>query len=1620
MKNMKRWLSMLLIVVMIFSMVGPYIQVDAEEATKTVIDVNVSTTDKILEGSQVTGKYWDGITEQEVPYLYYDISGLNYQFEIIYNDETSEILSRDELYNKFGDFGSIETDQTNDSWEVGWNNASFWFLEQFYDFQVEVIENPILSITGEATSSINVDNYDSWCDGTDDNGEDVYYKYYDPEKSAPLFMVTYTDGSSEELTKAQLEEKYEYKYIAGYSTTQGIGNEWSIGGNNEVTFTFLGHACTFNVELVEGPIRNLTVMTADTVMEIDAQQSWYWDEAQGADVSYTYYNLDNLNYSILVDYTNGDSKTFNRYELESEFDELAYIDADWTGDPWEVGMMNTARFHFMGKTYNFNVKLIQRPIKSISVSVTGNFKEGKTTSKGYFDENMNWVSYEHYDINTLNPKITVEYTDGSPSETLSVNALQNKYNYRYSAEFVTGQTKDNAWGPGTHTVTFNFMGLSCQFDVVVEADPIKSLSVRTEDTFIEGALDHQGVYYVNDLELKIEVEYTTGEKKTFTGPEFENEFLEAYKLTTNQSTEPWKVGMNEVTFNFRGKSCTFEVEVVETPIKSLNVTTTEKLTYQDQSQKQEWNDEKGEYEKYTYYNLGVLKLTVEVEYKDGTKEILKDYELVEKFNAIGNMSSNQSAANVWGEGMHKATWTFLNVSDEFDVEVVGNQVEKIEFGEKKTLYKDVNATTSNIKLTVPELIVYYKDGRVYKSNYSGSGFVFGEFPKLNLEWEMEGTLDIGTYTVGVDFLGHTASYQFDVDELCDIEIYAAEPLVENFSGTQHEDWFEYDIFKASPIVRVYNEDGTYEDYKDEFELGSKFGYSDNIEINQSAEEPLDVGEHTQTISYFGKDATIHFKIIEKSYEIKDIQAIYHGVNYYGYNDYARPDQLEYIITYEDDTIENLFADEKLMGSYIFDLHNITQVDHPDRGSWDVGTHYYDIELLGFEMRVPVEVVENPVEDISARATKDIVVDWYKTGDEIVITDIDPRHALPEITVTYLDGSKETYSHYGLSEAFGGEKQIWVLEPISIGSYPGTGMAQLEFNNRFCWLYFNVVENPVESISAQTTTPLRQGSNYNLSKDAGLTITVNYKDGTTFTGTYEELYSEFFLYPEIIMPEGCQIGENTAVINYLGVTCEVTFDIAEDENPIIDIEVKANDLYYDSRKQGSKYCYDHLIEITLHYKDGTIRKGTMEEWKKEFGSSWIYNKDDQDLNPWTIGQHSIEVFCGNFKKTVDIQMVENPYVKATISGIEELTIILEKADGTEEVHIAQDFEFYNKINDNCTSGYLTTDQGKMYVEVKNVGGDRPDYSNIIYMSISGVRSNALRDCEWFEQEMLTKLYGDLPKVYVETSSDELKAMTLSDSDYMDSERAANTQIWLEITNIEDQITEDEEQILKEFMENNLTSYDDENGLLLDVTLYKQYEDGEAVKVTETNGEDKYVCITIQVPDEILQILDNPTSDSFKIIHIHEGETIVLDCDFDLENQTVTFYTNKFSTFSLVYEADITGESSGTEESGESEPESSTSGAADSELDETTETETTIEDSKESDESKKNETEDSISNPKDTHESIDNSGSAVSGASKDEGVSTRDNMNIGLWLFVASVSACLLIMSLAMMIAGRKKH
>ena len=790
--------------------------------------------------------------------------------------------------------------------------------------------------------------------------------------------------------------------------------------------------------------------------------------------------------------------------------------------------------------------------------------------------------------------------------------------------------------------------------------------------------------------------------------------------------------------------------------------------------------------------------------------------------------------------------------------------------------------------------------------------------------------DTTPYTLGPDnlvdvsFLGEftcIASVSVNENPIKAIKVIADKPLYEGRQMVTKYEWvdnaqIEYKGYTVNHLITsivVTEKDGTECVFNELHELESAYGIRPEVYTDETYANQWKPGKHMATMNFMGR--TCNFEVELKENPIKNIEVKYHGVVIEDVTTKLDTHQMEFLFTFANGSQETFYIYNKVLGETIAPMFERFV---PENQTITEGKAYWRGYVWEQEVILETDVMklsDSPIKSVSVEATNDLVSSWHITYDgETQEEVLDPLCAKPQITVTYQDGSRATMGYYEL------EKKFPEAQPeIRLGnnSLEGLGKrtATLNFYGHTCPFDVNVIENPVDRISVVTTKPLIEGyrgDHYDLTFDGGVIITVYYKDGRTFSGTVDEMNDLFYAYPSEEYRE-VVIGKNVKKYTFLDKTCDVEYEVVKDTNPVVSIDAKVQDDAVIYKNQDSPYKawyrYDHMIDVTLTYKDGTKLTGTIDEVNEQLDKKMkvvdqICVEDDQARNEWGLGTHEGFVTYRNLSVPIEMKVVENPYVKATISNEDGFTVVLEKKNGQTESYKAMRYVSGGSSGDSGNIlGYIETDKGILPIETKFAGGLRKDYTNIFYMFVNGIKSNPLENCKWIEQQTIAKSYGDVPSVTLNNSAEELRQKVLTERDYENIE-TERVKAWLEISSKEGAVSTEEQSLLDQATD-EMSGY--QNGVVVDLTVYKQFSDltqyVQKEKVPNLNGK---ISITMQVTEDVLASTTDPST--IKMVRIHNGETQVLPCVYDEATKTITFETDKFSTYAMVYQAPVTSDGS----------------------------------------------------------------------------------------------------------------
>lgn len=220
---------------------------------------------------------------------------------------------------------------------------------------------------------------------------------------------------------------------------------------------------------------------------------------------YNYHRyLDDLKF--IIRYNDG------TYKIASFYDE---IDGSTISDggndckhPWTVGLDNYVKLYYKGIELHVQVEVLENPVDNIVINTPpkNEFIFGDTKYGEIFDG-----EYGIYwdDISGLS--FTVNYINGTSKTFSSSDAIFENGSYYWDGQsgFIQSNSITKA---GTYTATFNYLGVSAQFELKVNASPVIAVEIIKDP---DVTVVKQG-YYPTFKGMQIKVIYSDSTEKIIT------------------------------------------------------------------------------------------------------------------------------------------------------------------------------------------------------------------------------------------------------------------------------------------------------------------------------------------------------------------------------------------------------------------------------------------------------------------------------------------------------------------------------------------------------------------------------------------------------------------------------------------------------------------------------------------------------------------------------------------------------------------------------------------------------------------------------------------------------------------------------------------------------------------------------------------------------------------------------------------------------------------------------------------------------------------------------------------------------------------------------------------------
>lgn len=537
-------------------------------------------------------------------FIYYNPSLYGIELKINYTDGTSETT---DLSNEMFKGYSIEVDthQYSTPWTLGDDNIlTISYLGKTVDMKVSIVEdsfdyieviNPTEKVLVE-----NVDGYESTRFNNETGEYEDYFYYNNYFLNNIIVRVHYKDGSYKD---ARIFEDVDGEQIC--ADTEQYTKPYKVGSDNKIHIYYKNSSVDTYITVIENLVKSLEVLDGFRLSLIEnldgGMTTCYNPETGDYDKEYFKYSTMGIDSArILITYKDGSTKIATPKELYSEY---FIVDDNQEENHWEKGKENYLTVSYLGAETQIPVDIIDNPVKSIEVVKYDEIKlienvDGYWWQTGYEGDSGKYFNYYIPSINGVAVKIN--YNDGTSKTAELGSYVDGRYitwsDNQYEKHFTVGS--DNY-------ITIKYAGVTTELPVTVVENPVESITVNSAPT---------RVYYLGDAVysnrdditgLNFTVNFKDGTKKTYNYTDVnKNRQFDGYYYNVELADEE-KVGLNDVKFEYMGKTAVYQVEVKESPVNSIDIVKMPDVT---------------EYSYYFAPDFTTMKL--KFNYKDGSSKLI--------------------------------------------------------------------------------------------------------------------------------------------------------------------------------------------------------------------------------------------------------------------------------------------------------------------------------------------------------------------------------------------------------------------------------------------------------------------------------------------------------------------------------------------------------------------------------------------------------------------------------------------------------------------------------------------------------------------------------------------------------------------------------------------------------------------------------------------------------------------------------------------------------------------------------------------------------------------------------------------------------------------------------------
>lgn len=578
---MKKYLAIILAILTFAAAFPPIVGSAAEEPVP--VEISARAEKELIENFDLV----PGSDKNGNEYYDYNINNANPMITVKYSNgtETEKSLADWQSEGVIFYYSPIFAEGEN-LWKAGSHKYLLTYLEYSLTcyMDVTVVKNPIDSIsaviTGENSFYENTYGYIK----KDENGEEYYYYSADlitKEIFMPTLTVNYNDGRGSVTVEYGDWDSFQEQtgYHIEISDSQ-YTKHWTLG-ENTLTLSCLGIECELPFTIKEFPIKSISAAATATIAEGDTYTRSEIDENNN-EISYEYYAPELTHPTITLTLADNTTEVYeweNYYNIYEKYGLHPYFESEQSADvKWEAGV-HTATVCFGNLTADFEVEIIGNPIESIKLKATKTLIENVD---GIWSTDENEKKFFYYSVSDTEPQIIIKLKSEDKPRVYDYydNYTEILEEFGTMVSIDTMQSYDKQLKLGENTVKASFMGVETDYVFEIVKTPVKSVTVTPLGCLYLGCNSYEHfetgteIYNLSATEYAISVEYNDGTAEDYYS--LRDLYMSTgYSLvfdTDDQLKNPWtKIGTYTVKATYMGVDTSFEIELCESPYKSISL-----------------------------------------------------------------------------------------------------------------------------------------------------------------------------------------------------------------------------------------------------------------------------------------------------------------------------------------------------------------------------------------------------------------------------------------------------------------------------------------------------------------------------------------------------------------------------------------------------------------------------------------------------------------------------------------------------------------------------------------------------------------------------------------------------------------------------------------------------------------------------------------------------------------------------------------------------------------------------------------------------------------------------------------------------------------------------------------